>query len=101
MAEQQLKLIKTGAGRGGSRAGAGRKAKRFYGGDGAASSKTIRVPLLYVDAVKKLIAALDAATEADQASSETIKMNVSPDTAKLAELGGGVIELLISVKRLI
>lgn len=98
MSEQQLNLIKDGVGRGGKRAGAGRKAKRFYGGDGAASSKTMRVPVLYADAVKKLIAALDAATEADQASSETIKMNVSPDTAKLAEIDG-TIELEMTVRR--
>lgn len=96
MSEQQLNLIKDG--RGGKRAGAGRKAKRFYGGDGAASSKTMRVPILYADAVKKLIAALDAATELDQPASETIQMNVSPDTAKLAETTG-VIDLTITVKR--
>ncbi len=101
MAEQQLNLIKTGAGRGGSRAGAGRKAKRFMAGDGAASSKTMRVPVMYADAVKKLIAALDSATAGDQTTVEKIDMHISPDRADLAELGGGVIELLISVKRLV
>ena len=77
MSEQQLNLIKDGVGRGGKRAGAGRKAKRFYGGDGAASSKTMRVPVLYADAVKKLIAALDAATEAADVQKTNVELQRS------------------------
>lgn len=102
MAEQQFDLIKKTV-RGGARKGSGAKAKRFMGGDGAKSSKTMRISLMYIDAVKQLIAALDAASAADTAQYDAIKidMHVTPDRADLAELGGGVIELSASIKRLV
>lgn len=102
MAEQQLDLIKK-QNRGGARKGAGAKAKRFLGGDSAKSSKPMRVPLMYADAVKQLIAALDAASAADTAQSDAVKidMHITPDRADLADLGGGVIELIASIKRLV
>lgn len=99
MAEQQLNLIGENAGRGGSRAGSGRKRKRFGALERSETSKVVRVPLMYVDAVKRLIIALDACTDGQVGTSENIDMHITPDRADLAALGGGVIELLVSAKR--
>lgn len=101
MAEQQLNLIGENAGRGGSRSGSGRKRKRFGVMERTETSKVVRVPLMYVDAVKRLIIALDACTLGEVGTSENIDMHITPDRADLASIGGGAIELLISAKRLV
>ncbi len=99
MAEQQLNLIGENAGRGGSRSGAGRKRKRFCAPERTETSKVLRVPWMYVDAVKRLIIALDACTAGEVGTNQSFDLHITPDRADLAELNGSVIELLISAKR--
>ena len=99
MAGQQLNLIGENAGRGGARSGAVRKSKRFGAPERPEPSKVLRVPLMYCDAVKRLIIALDVCTSGEVGTSEDVEMHITPDRADLAALGGAAIELLISVKR--
>lgn len=92
MAEQQLELIKKGAGRGGARKGSGRKAARAEG------SKTMRIPTLYVTAVKALVEELDKATASEVgADASKISMHVTPD---LHPLQGGAIDVEITIQRI-
>jgi hypothetical protein len=94
MAEQQLHLIVENAVRGGARSGAGRKSKRFGAPERPETSKVLRVPLMYCDAAKRPIIALDVCTAGEVGTSEDVEMHITPYRADLAAL-----ELLISVKR--
>lgn len=86
MAEQQLDLIKTGAGRGGSRAGAGRKKTKQ-------GSVVMRVPTAYQEAVKDLIALLDGmADKPSQAEAETEWRHLHTDTV---ECTGGSLRMQV------
>ena len=85
MAEQQLNLIKTGSGRGGARAGAGRKKTRFK------TPVVMRVPAEYEQAVRDLIRFIDDMSEVEKGN--TIQSEPKMVHTDTVELVGGSINL--------